>query len=265
MAGALLWSATVESFAPTPEPPLLPAIYPSGDTLPANHLKFYLHFAEPMREGVFLAHCRLLDERGEPVIEPFRETELWSDDHRRLTLWLHPGRQKTGVNLNAEFGPVLEAGRRYTLVISGQWPTEQGAALGADLQKVFRTGSRAARQLDATEWRIEPPAAGTTQPLTVRFPGPLDHALLARCLRVLDALGAPVKGTVATADQERTWRFTPEHPWKREEHRLAAESILEDLAGNSLARPFEVDLNAPPPRSVPRLVTLSFQPVEVRR
>ena len=66
-------------------------VYPSADRLPENQLKFYLHFSAPMREGVFLNYCRLLDQRGEPVLEQFRETELWSEDHRRLTLWLHPG------------------------------------------------------------------------------------------------------------------------------------------------------------------------------
>src|SRR3954463_1528646 len=59
----------------------LEAIYPSAELLPANHLKFYLHFSVPMREGVFLDHCQLLDDHGRVVIaEPFRETELWSED-----------------------------------------------------------------------------------------------------------------------------------------------------------------------------------------
>jgi hypothetical protein len=113
------------TFALAAEAPRLEAIYPSGDTVPANHLKFYLHFSAPMREGVFLEHCRLLDATGKPVLEPFRETELWSEDHRRLTLWLHPGRQKTGVNLNDEFGPVLQPNQSYTLVISGAWATSR--------------------------------------------------------------------------------------------------------------------------------------------
>src|SRR4051812_2774418 len=105
LSGLALWLCAAAAFG---EAPRLEAIYPSGALLPANHLKFYLHFSAPMREGVFLDYCRLLDEHGAPVAEPFRETELWSDDHRRLTLWLHPGRQKTGVNLNDDFGPVLK-------------------------------------------------------------------------------------------------------------------------------------------------------------
>ena len=71
--------------------PRLTAIYPTAHTLPANHLKFYLHFSQPMRQGVFLDHCRLLDDHDQPVTEPFRETELWNEDGTRLTLWFHPG------------------------------------------------------------------------------------------------------------------------------------------------------------------------------
>jgi hypothetical protein len=230
-------------------------IFPSGRELPANHLKFYLHFPERMRQGVFLEYCRLLDERGEPVLEPFRETELWSDDGRRLTLWLHPGRQKTGVNLNTDFGPVLQPARHYTLVISGKWPTERGPALGADSSKPFQTGPRVTLQLNAADWKITAPAVGTEQPLIVRFPAPLDHALLLRCLRVAD-----FPGRIETADAEREWRFIPALPWPARLQRLQADSILEDLGGNSLARPFEVDLQAAPPQPTPPTVELRFKP-----
>lgn len=260
LAGALLWSAGLCARAESPASPVLTTIYPSGDSLPANHLKFYLHFSEPMREGVFLDHCRLLDDRGKLVPEPFRETELWSADLRRLTLWLHPGRQKTGVNLNDEFGPVLEPGRRYTLAVSGNWPSAVGVPMGAEVRKEFQTVPRASAQLDSAQWRIAVPHANTRQPLEVRFPAPLDHALLTRCLRVFASGGVPVRGEVKIADEEKTWHFTPRTPWTGTEHRLAVESVLEDLAGNSLARPFEVDLEAPPPRRVPSVIELPFRP-----
>lgn len=237
-----------------------PRIYPTAEVLPANHLKFYLHFPEPMREGVFLDHCTLLDERGKPVLEPFRETELWSADRRRLTLWLHPGRQKAGVNLNVEFGPVLEARRRYTLRISGAWPTATGAPLGKEFEKSFRTGERLTARLDAAEWKITAPRAGSREPLEIRFPHPLDHALLGRCLRVVDAGGQPLDGAITTAAEERCWRFTPANAWSDGAHRVLVDTVLEDLAGNSLARPFEVDLHAPPPRTAPPTITLGFHP-----
>ncbi len=284
MAWFAICLLTLSALTHAADAPRLEAIYPSGDTVPANHLKFYLHFSAPMREGVFLNYCRLLDGRGEPVLEPFRETELWSEDHRRLTLWLHPGRQKTGVNLNDEFGPVLGPEQSYTLVISGAWPTADGAPLGQETRKTFRTTPRATAQLDPfsdapaacctqssraslltgakpiTRWQIRPPASGTPGPLEIHFPYPLDHALLLRCLRVVDDTGAALAGSVATADHERTWRFTPATVWRSATYRVLVSSILEDLAGNSLARPFEVDLTAAPIKPVPREVSLPFTP-----
>src|SRR4051812_21952763 len=168
-----------------PPAPRVEAVYPSASTLPANHLKFYLHFSVPMRQGVFLDHCKLLDDRGRVVIaEPFRETELWSEDGRRLTLWLHPGRQKTGVNLNTDFGPVLAPGLRYTLVISGAWPSADGVPCRHDTEKTFFTGPRETRQVDSKLWKLQAPAAGSKQPVEIRFPTPMDHALLMRFLEV---------------------------------------------------------------------------------
>ena len=241
-------------------PPAITAIYPSGDKLPANHLKFYIHFTQPMLQGVFLQHCTLLDEAGKPVPEPFRETELWSEDRRRLTLWFHPGRQKIGVNLNVEFGPVLQPHHRYTLVISGKWPSEDGTALGADFKKPFTAIGRAAGQLDVSTWKISAPVSGTIGPLEIRFPAPLDHALLLRSLRVVDSNGTRIVGEVSTTLHEQGWQFTPAQPWKNETHRVLADPVLEDLAGNSLARPFEVDLQAPPPKRTPPVPDLPFRP-----
>jgi hypothetical protein len=137
-AVALGWTCSAFAGEPSPaSPPQLSSIHPSGSALPANHLKFYLHFSEPMQQGVFLQHCSVMDADGKIVPEPFRETELWSEDGLRLTLWFHPGRQKTGVNLNVEVGPVLVPGQRCKLIISGKWKSERGVPLGKDVEKSF--------------------------------------------------------------------------------------------------------------------------------
>ena len=128
------------------------------------------------------------------------------------------------------------------------------------MEKTFRTGERAIGQLDAADWKIVAPPAGTVQPLEIRFPRPLDRALLQRCLRIAGADGTPIRGTVRIGEGEQSWFFRPERLWREAEHHLLVESVLEDLAGNSLARPFEVDLRAPPPRGVGAVVDLPFQP-----
>jgi len=253
---ALMPDALAEEF----RAPAITAIFPSGKEVPANHLKFYIHFSEPMRQGVFLQHCALLDERRQPVFEPFRETELWSEDRKRLTLWLHPGRQKTGVNLNEEFGPILRTNASYALVISGRWPSDTGVPLGKDVEKSFRAKERASGQLHAATWQVTPGPSGTTKPLEVYFPAPMDHALLQRCLRVVDMEGRAMEGTGATADHEQRWTFTPSRPWSDKLHHVLADPVLEDLAGNSLARPFEVDLDAPAPKRIRSAVEIPFRP-----
>jgi hypothetical protein len=228
--------------APAPAAaPKLVAIYPTSDRLPANHLKFYLVFSEPMETGVFLRHCRLVDARGREVEAPFRETELWSPDGRRLTLWFHPGRQKAGVNLNVEFGPVLHEGGEYRLVIDGRWRSAHGAPLGSDVAKVFRAITPLHEQLATRDWKVHAPAAGTHEPLRVVFPHPLDWATLHRMLRVTSATGE-VAGTVAVERGEQEWRLVPERPWNSGAYTLRVQTALEDHAGNSLARPFEVNL-----------------------
>src|SRR5262249_3700102 len=66
--------------------PSVVAVYPSSGVLPANQLKFYVHFSRPMRETkTIFEHLRLIDDKGKPVEDPWRDTELWSPDARRFT------------------------------------------------------------------------------------------------------------------------------------------------------------------------------------
>jgi hypothetical protein len=43
-------------------------------------------------------------------------------------------------------------------------------------------------------------------------------------------------------DQERRWTFTPDTVWRRGRYQLIIQTTLEDLAGNNIGKPFEVDL-----------------------
>lgn len=239
-------SAMVHTFPiEAPEPELL-EVFPSGDTVPANHLKFYLNFSERMAQGNIFRHFRLTDlATGKPVEEPFRETELWSDDGKRLTLWLHPGRQKTGVNLNVDLGPVLEPRRRYALEIAADWKSEAGVALAQAGRKVFITEPADRTQPEPRHWTVSAPQADSRAPLILTFDGPLDWALLHTQLTVLNARDEEAPGTLNVTRHETQWRFIPERPWASGIHRVRIEWELEDLAGNNLLRKFEVNLEQP--------------------
>ena len=82
----------------------------------------------------------------------------------------------------------------------------------------------------------------TADALTVTFPEPLDHALLLRLLQVVTPARLPVEGEVEVDREETRWSFTPAQPWQSGRYYLEVGTVLEDLAGNTLDRPFEVDV-----------------------
>jgi hypothetical protein len=250
---------------PPTEPTVLHQVYPSGNKIPENHLRFYLHFSAPMRRGEALQHIQLLNAAGKPVEFAFLELnqELWDPQGRRFTLLINPGRIKKGLKPREEFGPVFEEGKTYTLVIDRQWSDARGQALKETYRKALQVLAPVERSLDPKTWKLSSPQAGTRQPLTVRFPAPLDHALLHRMLWVTEADNRKVAGQVEVTEAETCWQFTPERPWPGDAagtFRLVADTRLEDLAGNSIAHPFEVDVFHPIQREVKaETVAVPFQ------
>jgi hypothetical protein len=78
----------------------------------------------------------------------------------------------------------------------------------------------------------------------------MDSALLQRMLWIADSSGKKIAGTISLGRQETVWRFTPDQPWQAGEYQLSADNRLEDLAGNSLGKPFEVDVLRPIEREI---------------
>jgi hypothetical protein len=240
-------AAVVFEFA-LPKPPSVPTrlvqVYPTTNKLPENQLKFYLHFSAPMSRGEAYRHIHLIDARGKEVDLPFLELdeELWDPAGKRFTLFFDPGRIKRGLKPREEFGPALEEGKSYTLVIDRGWRDAQGNPLTEAHRKAFSVGAPDDAPVDPKAWKLAAPAAGTTAPLTVEFPESLDQALLERLLRVTDAGSRTLAGKVVIDREETRWKFTPDQPWQAGTHALTFEAILEDLAGNSIGRPFEVDV-----------------------
>jgi hypothetical protein len=219
------------------------AVYPSANVLPENLLKFYLHFSAPMSRGGIYEHIKLLDSAGKPVDLPFLEIdeELWNPDRTRLTLFIDPGRIKRGVKPLEDIGPALAEGRFFTLVIAATWKDAAGAPLKEEFRKAFRVGPQDREPPDPAKWSLAPPAAGTREPLVVGFNKPMDHALASRMLRVTSPGGRAVEGDVVLSDFERRWSFTPDEPWAAGPHQLVVQTTIEDLAGNNIGKPFEVD------------------------
>ena len=250
------WITQWLKFRPTSSAVPTVDIAPSPTVLPANALKLYLHFSQPMEQGVFLDRIKLQRQDGSLVHGAFRETELWSPDGRRLTLWLHPGRQKTGVNLNTDEGSVLQENRRHMLRIAANWRSTTGVALGKETVFAIAAGAVDHTCPDPQRWQITTPKAGARDPLKVTFDEALDPAMLVSALKVKRG-EAEVVGVVTVSADARAWSFTPAAGWERGPHSLQIDPLLEDLAGNNLLGPFEVDRDAPVKAA--RKATLGFE------
>jgi len=218
-------------------------VYPSVDRVPSNLLRWYVETSAPMEPGSALQHVHLMDEAGREVSGAFLalDQELWDPDRRRLTLLFDPGRVKRGVRTNVESGAPLVAGRRYRLVIDDRWIDGTGAPLASGFEHAFEAMDADRRSPDPDRWRLALPGAGTRAPLQVSFGESLDHALATRMLAVLDPDGERVPGSVALAEGDNAWTFTPKLPWLAGDYSLRVGGALEDLAGNNVVRVFDVD------------------------
>ncbi len=243
-----LFSAVFPIAKPDSRPTtVIDRIYPTSDRLPDNQLKFYIHFSAPMSRGEAYQHVHLVDSSGKEVEAVFLELgeELWDGKGQRFTLYFEPGRVKRGLKPREELGPVLHEGRSYSLVVDDNWRDATRVPLKAGARKTFSVGPPDDAPIDPTSWKLETPLAGSARPLVVRFGEPLDHAQLERVVWVATNSGEIVAGSILTADHESCWQFTPQRPWSAGKYQLVAETTLEDLAGNSIGRPFEVDQFGP--------------------
>jgi hypothetical protein len=237
------FTLTVSAPAPTTT---VTGIYPSASILPENLLKFYIEFSAPMSRGQIYEHIHLRDAEGQAIELPFLEIneELWDTTGKRLTLFLDPGRIKRGVRPLEEIGASLQAGKRYTLTIDSTWKDGNGVPLTTGFEKAFQVGQADRTPLAPIRWTLTAPKSGSKTPLVVGFDEPLDYALARRMIQVVDAAGKAVPGKITLSHREQRWTFQPSAAWRRGTYRLIIQTTLEDLAGNNIGKPFDVDLHA---------------------
>lgn len=232
-AVALLAASGSESLAGPLQPTL---VQPSGAELPANLLRISLVFPAPPGEPV-LPHLGLRRANGEVVDRPFLEQELWSPSGKILTILLHPGRVKRGLNARETLGPVLTSGDSVTLTLDGK-----------DVKR-WRVGPEDHDGPTPSSWRLSPVKPGSKDVLVVELDGPIDGRDV-DYLAVVDDRDRRVPGQARLTDGERTWTFTPATPWGVGDYQLGMYGYLEDAAGNRLGSRFEAtEASRPEPTS----------------
>ncbi len=222
-------------------------VTPSAATVPENLLRFYLSFSSPMSRGEVYRRVRILDENNEEVRFAFLhlDEELWDSSHSRVTLLFDPGRIKRELRPRAEIGSPLRKGKRYSLVVDGDWPDAEGQPLTSSYRKTFEVSEHDDQCPDPKNWSISVPQAASQKPLAIEFQEPLDCAMLEHLIEVVDESGKELAGDISILKHESHWQFVPKEPWQAGRYSIRIATSLEDAAGNSIRKPFEVDLTQP--------------------
>ena len=219
--------------------PRLVGFAPSQAALPANTMRLYLHFSEPMARGQLRNAVRLLGRDGTAVPSPFLnlEAELWDPTQTRATLLLDPGRIKQGVGPNTQAGAPLRAGETYRLVVSDAMLSAAGVPLGQEASVAFRAGEAERRALAPDDWQILPPPVSSYAPVTVAFDRIIDSGAVLRLLTVEDPHGDRVRGQIET--DGGGWSLIPNRPWQVGPYKLIVDPQLEDVSGNTIGAAFD--------------------------
>jgi hypothetical protein len=212
-------------------------ISPEAEVLPANTLRFYIHFPRSAEAHFDRDHLWLLNEEEQVVRDPFLvlPQELWSVDGRRLTVLMEPGRIKRGLGADPSHEPALVVGRTYSLVVT---------ALGQTARRAFRVSDPVLEAVDETRWRLVSPTAGSLDPAVVHFDRVMDAALCEDEIGVLTPAGELAATRVSLAPDGTAARLIPSRPWLAGEHRLVVSDRLEDVGGNRLGEALDHDLGA---------------------
>ncbi len=253
-------SASLDIALPAAEAPIpsLVGFAPSQAVIPANTLRLYLHFSEPMARGQLRDAVRLRLHDGTEVPSPFLNlaSELWDSTQTRATLLFDPGRVKQGVGPNILSGAPLVPGESYRLVISREMQSAAGVPLGQVVSVSFRASGAERRVIEPASWQILSPPAESYAPLTVTFDRIVDSRAVLRLLTVEDPQGGHVPGRVET--DGGGWRLNPDQPWQAGTYRLIIDPDLEDVSGNTIGAAFDAAVGTTGTEQDPFILTFDI-------
>ena len=251
---------TLRIALPPPEAttPRLISFAPSQAVIPANTLRLYLRFSEPMARGQLRQMVSLFTADGTPIVSPFLslEAELWDPSQTRATLLLDPGRIKQGVGPNADVGAPLEEGQSYRLTVSPEMHSASGRPLGQPVSVAFRAGPPERRAIDTESWEILSPLPGSNAPLSLAFDRVMDTGAALRLISLHGPDGRRINGR--TSSDGGGWTLIPEQPWQAGNYSLFIDPELEDVAGNSIGAPFDAAPGTIGTQTTPVVLTINI-------
>ena len=217
------------------------SIFPSKITLPANILKWYIQFSQPVSSANIYDHIYFLDKNGEKIsraILPL-ENALLDEESMLLTVWIEPGRQKRGLGPNERLGSVFEIGQPYSLVISKNLSDKNGIEMHEDIIHHFSISNNDRISPNPQQWEIKFPSTDSKNALQINFKESMDYGSAQQAFKIIDSSGEEIIGAWTWTTSESILSFTPEKNWTSGHYEIIVLTSIEDLAGNNLNRLFD--------------------------
>lgn len=220
---------------------------PPGESIPANSLRFYVQFDQPMRAAAVDRGVELIDQTGAPIrdaVVPIPEG-LWDARRQRLTVTLHPGRIKRGVGPREKQGPARVPGSMVRLRMGEELRSESGVPM-MPVVFLFPVGPDDRSPPKPEAWRVVAPTRSDA-PMVLELDERLDPWILRRAIRLLEVKGEERLPRKIDLEVEEAGRRILVRPtsgrWRVGSFRLEVLGIVEDLAGNRPGRPFDSPLD----------------------
>ena len=234
--------------------------------LPENLLKLYLQFSAPMGRGDAYATSDLRAPRARTWTSRswnWRGTLGPERDAFDRPVRPRPDQDRAETARGARPGPPRGA-RPIPWSSTRGWRDAEGRPLAVRFCKAFRAGPPDETPPDPSTWAIDAPGPGTSDPLTLTSPSRSTAPSSAACATIYDADGHVIPGGVAVEDGETALAIHAGSSLGRRGVSPLRGRDLEDLAGNSIGRVFEVDVfEKVDRRPIPQAVNRPFR-VEAR-
>jgi hypothetical protein len=221
------------------EAPKVTSYTPVEIEIPANTLRLYLNFSQPMARGQVREKIKLEHIKKGLVKSPFLnlKTELWDTEQRRLTLLFDPGRVKQKVGPNLQVGAPLIQGEQYHLIIDSSMKSAEGIAIGKHKVIPYTAVAAEQRAIFPSDWKVETPNANTREPLTLKFDRLIDTVAAERLIRITTRTKKMIAGRIHSDGKK--WALHPENAWTAGEYQVVIHPDLEDVSGNTIRAPFD--------------------------
>lgn len=187
-----------------------------------------------------LKHIKLTTEEGKNITGVFfdNQYELWNKDRTEVTLIVDPGRVKLGLLANNKMGRAFDENQKYSLHIDSLLLDFNDQKLSKSFTKTFITINEDRTPPNLELWQILLPKANTKEVIAINFKDKIDH-ISARSLLKIYLNDKPIVGKILVKNEEQEWSFIPDKKWKKGDYKIITNSILEDIAANSINQIFD--------------------------